>query len=56
MFHIKKIVKVPEISLAAASYNDHIATKLFTVFSYAPCVGIFMWKTVLNFFKLWVSQ
>jgi len=46
------MTKLPENSVAAGSYNDHIATKLFRVFSYAPDVGIFMWKTVLNFFKL----
>ena len=42
--------------VAAGSYNYMIATKLFRIFSYAPPVKIFMWKKVLNFFKLWVSS
>ena len=41
--------------VAAGSYNFMIATKLFSIFSYAPPVKIFMWKRVLNYFKLWVS-
>lgn len=41
--------------VAAGSYNYNIATKLLRVFSYAPDVGIFMWKRVLKYFKLWVS-
>ena len=37
-----------ENGVAAASYNYSIAPKFCRVFSYAPDVGIFMWKKVLK--------
>jgi|GEM_PF-2235935 len=41
--------------VAAGSYTNRIAPKLLSVFSYAPLVGIFMWKRVQKSIKLWVS-
>ncbi len=35
--------------VAAGSYNFSITPKFFCVFSYAPAVGIFMWKSCYFF-------